>query len=197
MEAALRCLARDGFAATSLQRVGEEANLSKRVVLYYYGSRAGLFTQLARHVGDQLTDRLQGAIEDLESPEDIAERSFQVLWEAITTDRSLLVAWFGLHAEAITDPDLREAASSITDRLRALVGGVIDGLVLRGYTLLVDRATLKILVLAGIQGLALAYLEEGNSDELQRAIHTLQVLLARASVPPGVSLPDHRLLTGS
>ena len=158
--------------------------------------RAQHFTRLARHVGDQLTDRLQGAIEDLESPEDITERSFQVLWEAITTDRSLLVAWFGLHAEAITDPDLREAASSITDRLRALVGTVIDGLVLRGYTLLVDRATLKILVLAGIQGLALAYLEEGNSDELQRAIRTLQALLARASVPPGVPLSDHRLLAG-
>ena len=51
-------------------------------------------------------------------------------------------------------------------------------------------------MLAGIQGLALAYLEEGNSDELQRAIHTLQALLARANVPPGVPLSDHRLLAG-
>lgn len=193
IEAALRCLVRDGFAATSLQRVGDEAGVSKRVVLYYYGSRAGLFTQLARHVGDELTDGLRAAIAGLERPEDIAERSFQVLWEAITTDRSLLVAWFGLHAEAISDPELRDAASSITDGLRSLVGAVIDDIVLRGYTLLIERATLKVLVLAGIQGLTLAYLEKGDSDELQRAIRTVQGLLASASSPPGVPSPVLRL----
>lgn len=193
LEAAQRCLAREGFAATSLQHVGDEAGVSKRVVLYYYGSRAGLFTQLARHVGDQLTDSVRAAIAGLERPEDISEHSYRALWEAITTDRSLLVAWFGLQAEAITDPELRDAASSITGGLRSLVGEILDGIVLRGYTLLVDRDTLRTLILAGIQGLALTYLEEGDGDELQRAISTLQWLLLSASLPPGTS-PDRPLI---
>lgn len=180
--AALRCLARDGFAATSLQRVADEAGTSKRAVVYYYGSREGLFTHVAQQVGDRLVDRLGEAVNGLETPEEIVDGSFRALWEAITTDRPLLIAWFGLHAESITNTKLQEAAGSITNRLIELIGRLVDRLILRGYTLRVDRDIVETLTLVSIQGLALAYLDFGNTQRLRDATAAVQSLLTSVIV---------------
>ncbi len=42
LEAAIRCLGEDGYAATSLQRVADAAGVQKRMVLYYFESREHL-----------------------------------------------------------------------------------------------------------------------------------------------------------
>lgn len=185
--AALRCLARDGFAATSLQRVADEAGTSKRAVVYYYGSREGLFTHVAQQVGDRLVDRLSEAVNGLETPEEIVDGSFRALWEAITTDRPLLIAWFGLHAESITNAKLQEAAGSITSRLIELIGRLIDRLILRGYTLRVDRGVMETLTLVSIQGLAHTYLDLGDTPRLHDAIATVQGLLTSVIVVTGAA----------
>jgi AcrR family transcriptional regulator len=66
LDATVRCLARDGYAATSIQRVADEAHLHKRVVLYYCGSRVGLFDAVVRDLGDRLFDPLGRALTDLD-----------------------------------------------------------------------------------------------------------------------------------
>lgn len=184
LDATLRCLARDGFAATSLQRVADEAGVNKRTVIYYYETREGLFTHVIQFIGGQFIRGLEENLRDLEEPADIVDRGFQTLWAAITTDRALLVAWFGLQAESITNPDLRGAASYINVRFRELVSGLIDGLLLRGRVLHLERSTLEVLILANVQGLILSFLESGDTPELQAAIATVQRLLAGASSLP-------------
>lgn len=182
LEAALRCLARDGFAATSLQRVADEAGLHKRAVIYYYDSRAGLFDHVVQHVGGRFIQQLEASVRDLEEPTDIVEQGFEAVWAAITTDRALLVAWFGLQAESITNPDFRGAAQYITAGFRSVVSSLIDDALARGRVLRLDRAALEVLVLANVQGLILGYLDGGDTDELHRAIATVQRLLANVSL---------------
>lgn len=177
LDAALRCLARDGYASTSIQRVADEAGLHKRVVLYYYGSREGLFGGVIRHLGDRLFDTLEAALAGLEEPADIVQRSYAELWGAVTTDRALLVAWFGLRAEAITDPVLRPSANYITDRFRGLVSRQIDDLLARGRVLLIGRDSLEVLILACLQGLILDYLERGETAALSEGIEDFQAWL--------------------
>ncbi|MGK2955772.1 MAG: TetR/AcrR family transcriptional regulator [Solirubrobacterales bacterium] len=184
LDAALRCLARDGYAATSIQRVADEAGLHKRVVLYYYDSRENLFDAVVRALGDRLFDRLEQAIAGLEKPADIVDQGFTALWSVITTDRALLVAWFGLRAEAITDPVLRITARYLSDRLRALIAGLIDDALSSGRTLVVSRSSLEVLIMAGLQGLILEYLERGESDELEAGIRDFQKWLTAVSSPP-------------
>ncbi|MBJ7329200.1 MAG: TetR/AcrR family transcriptional regulator [Solirubrobacteraceae bacterium] len=184
LDAALRCLARDGFAATSLQRVADEAGLNKRAVIYYYDTREGLFLHVVEHVGGRFITQLENAVQGLEEPSDIVERGFETFWSAITTDRALLVAWFGLQAESITNPALRGAARYISTRFRDLVSSLIDDAIGRGRTLLLDRAGLEVLILANVQGLILNYLENGDTPELQTAINTVQTALTYVSQPP-------------
>jgi AcrR family transcriptional regulator len=187
LDAALRCLARDGFAATSLQRVADEAGVGKRAVIYYYDTREGLFAHVVQHVGGRFIGGLEDAVRGLEDPADIIDRSFETLWAAITTDRALLVAWFGLQAESITNPAFRGAAGYINTRFRDLVSGLIDGLLVRGRTLHLDRTTLEVLILANVQGLILMYLDSGDTPELHNAIATVQRFLANVSSLPDVS----------
>lgn len=184
IDAALRCLARDGYAATSLQRVADDAGLAKRTVIYYYATREGLFDHVARRVGDQLLDQLEQAVVGVEEPADIVSRGFERVWAAITTDRALLVAWFGLLAESVTNPALAVPASYITTGIRTLIGRLIDDALARGRTLRVRRSSLEVLILAGVQGLILEYLERGETDELTMAIEDFQAWLIHVSAPP-------------
>jgi AcrR family transcriptional regulator len=183
LEAALRCLARDGYAGTSLQRVADEAGLAKRSVIYYYGSRAGLFEHVVRYVGGQLLDRLEEAVAGLDEPSDIVERGFEVLWTAITNDRALLSAWFGLQAESITNPEFRGVARYISDRVEALIDELVRAQVARGGRPRLAPGSLSVLVFANVQGLILYYLDRGATPKLRAAIADFQRVLAGAIDP--------------
>ncbi|UUY05145.1 TetR/AcrR family transcriptional regulator [Svornostia abyssi] len=183
LEATLRCLARDGYAITSMQRVADEAGVGKRAVVYYFSTREGLFEHVIRYVGGRLVDRLEEAIHELDDPADIVEKGFEIIWSTITTDRALLVAWFGLQAESITNPELRAAASYIVGRLDGLVARIIDSQTSRGSRLRIDRNSLRVLVLANVQGLILYYLDRGATPELNAAIADFQRFLTNVAVP--------------
>lgn len=100
--------------------------MGKRAVVYYYATREGLLDAVVRHVGDAMLDRVAEAVLDVRDPTLIVDRSFDVLWKAIMTDRGLLAAWFGLHAESVTNADFRESASYIGDRIEQIAATLID-----------------------------------------------------------------------
>ncbi len=124
---------------------------------------------------------------DSRSRSNIVDRGFAALWSVITTDRALLVAWFGLRAEAITDPVLQVTARYLSDRLRALIAGLIDDALSSGRTLAVSRSSLEVLIMAGLQGLILEYLERGETDELEAGIGDFQKWLTAVSASPAVA----------
>ena len=136
-----------------------------------------------RRLGDQLFDDLENRLIGLEEPEDIVQAGFDTLWTAVTTDRALLIAWFGLRAEAITNPTLRSTANYITDRFRMLVSRLIDDAMARGRRPVMDRAALEILIIACSQGLLLDYLERGETVALHNGLDDFQRWLAVVTAP--------------
>lgn len=184
LEAAIRCVARDGLAASSMQRIADEAGVGKRAVIYYYGTREGLLDAVIRHVGDRMLVELEEAVAGIEDPAEIVSRGFEVVWGAITTDRALLAAWFGLHAESVTNPEFRGSASYISDRLERIVADLIDAQLARGRVLRVDREALRVLVVANVQGLTTYFLEHGDVPALRAAITEFQQFLAAVAAPP-------------
>jgi len=167
-----------------MQRVADEAGVGKRAVIYYFKTREGLLNAVVRQVGDLMLDRLDQAVSELDEPADIVERGFDVVWEAVTTDRALLVAWFGLNAEAVTNRDLRAAANYIGDRLEGIATRLIDGQVARGRILRVEPAALSVLIVANVQGLAAYFLQYGDGTALRSAIQEFQTFLSTVATPP-------------
>lgn len=179
VDAALRCLARDGYAGTSLQRVADEAGLPKRAVLYYFGSREGLFEHVVLQLGRRLLRQIDESVVGLDEPADIAVTGFETMWRGMTSDRALVVAWLGVRAEAATNPALARAASHFTDGLRRRIAARVDAALERGRRLDAPRDATETLILASIQGLVLEYVERGDTPRLREATAAFQQLLAR------------------
>lgn len=177
LEATVRCLARDGYAATSIQAVADEAGASKRMVLYYYGSREGLFAAVITRLGDRVLEALRDGVADVTSPQGAIASGFARIWDSVTEDRALLTAWIGLRVEAITDKALVERSDYIGAGIREISGTIIDRLLSLGWRMRGDRQGMEVLIVAGIEGLLLRYIEQGDSKELHAGIVEFQRVL--------------------
>lgn len=184
LEATLECLGRDGYSATSLQRIADEAEVNKRMVLYYFRDREELLERAVVMLGDRLLSEIEAAVQGLEDPADIVAAGFDQFWSAITGNRGLLVAYLGLSAEAVTDPKLKAATRHISDGFRAIIAQLIADAHRRGRELLMDEDALIVLVIAGIHGLTMEYVQRGESSALTRAIADFQHWLTTVSASP-------------
>lgn len=183
LDSALRCLGRDGFAATSMGRIATEASVSKRLLFHYFASREQLFDSLADAVGARLVTQVKEATAGLSTPEEVMAAGFERLWNAVTGNRGLLIAYFGLVTEAVTDERLQPAAARLKDRFRGLIGDLLGEARAQGMRVVIDEGALTTLLLAGVQGLALEWLERGDTPALAAATADFQRLAAAAVAP--------------
>lgn len=183
LEATVRCLARDGYAATSLQRVAEEAGVPKRAIPYYFTSRDGLLTHAAEHLIARLVDQILQAVAALADADSIIDLGFEAFWTGLTRDRALLVAWLGLQTEAITNPSLAPAVATATDQLRQMLDDLIAGHRARGGDLAHPAQTIQITTLAWVQGLALEWASNGTTPALEDSIAVFRTWLKTAAYP--------------
>jgi len=178
IEATIRCLARDGYSATSVQRIADEAGVQKRLVHYYFDGREQLFDVVVRRVGDALLAQVADAVADLREPSDIVAVGFDRLWSMITSDRGLLTAYFGLVAESVTDVRLRPTIAYVADGYRDLIALLAERARAQGRRLRMDEDALSVLIIAGINGLTLEWLTHGDTPALAAAIDAFQQWLA-------------------
>jgi AcrR family transcriptional regulator len=193
LEATLRCLARDGYAATSLQSVAEEAGVPKRAIPYYFASRDGLLTHAAEHLIARLVEQILEAVGTLDDADSIIDVGSEAFWAGLTRDRALLVAWLGLQTEAITNAALAPAAASATDQLRQMLDGLIAEHQARGGRLAYPPQTIQVTTLVWVQGLALEWASHGTTPALDDSIAALRDWLKAAAHPttdrPSVTTP--------
>ncbi|MGE4247465.1 MAG: TetR/AcrR family transcriptional regulator [Parvibaculaceae bacterium] len=184
LEATLRCFGRDGYAATSLQRIAEEADTNKRMVLYYFRDREELLERAVLMLGNHLLSEVAEAVDGLKDPADIVAAGFDRFWSAITDNRGMLVAYLALMAESVTDPKLRASTRHINEGFRGIIARLIGEARERGRTLELDEQSLTVLIIAGVHGLTLEFVQRGNSPALASAIDDFKRWLTTVSVSP-------------
>lgn len=169
IDAALRSVAHHGYAATSVGRVAKEAGVTKRMVLYYFATRTHLIDLLVRRIGERLVTQVGEAIADLDDPAEAVTTGFERIWAALTADRVLIAAYFGVVSEAAIDERLRPAVTSVIDGFAALAPAFLDRVPGVRERLLLDEQAFAVLVIAGVRGLLLEFIERGQTPELDRA----------------------------
>lgn len=179
----MRCLGRDGYAATSLAKVAEEAGVSKRMVLYYFDSRETLFVQLTKSIGSRLVAQLEEAVTGIRDPGEVTQAGFEQMWAAITSDRALLIAIFGVMIESVTDARLAEAVADFKEQIRDLLRKQLDDARAHGRRVVADDDFAVTAMMTGFFGLAVEWLETGDTPELQQTIAGYQHMVA-AMAPP-------------
>jgi AcrR family transcriptional regulator len=189
LDAAVACLGRDGYSATTLQRVADEAGVQKRMVVYYFGSREGLVEAVVRRIEAQLLTRLEDTVDGLDEPAELMRAGFGHLWGELTRDHVLATAYFGLVAESVTDPALAEWLAGLREQFRDVFRRSVAEVEAAGHRPLVDPETLSVLLAAALHGFSLDYLERGDSKALRDAIELTQSMVPLAFSREGAAWP--------
>jgi AcrR family transcriptional regulator len=119
--AARRLLVERGPQAVTLKAVAAEVGRTHANLLHHFGSAAGLQTELARSLADQVTDRIAEAVERARlhetDPREIVDRTFDTFGRG---GAGALAAWMILSGN-------RDALGPILEALRSLVAKLSAG----------------------------------------------------------------------
>ncbi|MFE5933752.1 TetR/AcrR family transcriptional regulator [Streptomyces sp. NPDC056470] len=191
LEAAARVIARRGVRGLRMEELAAEAHVSKALVYYHFGDRAGLLHHTLRFIGDRAQrytrHRPPGSGEPDGSLRELERRLTQELQETPEV-RENSTAWGELRAGAVFDPalreGLREASTEWLREIAELLGRVAQT---APDTALVAAAERLTVLLEGLSTRWLTgALPVAHARELMRVSVTAEVEGLRAARPRAV-----------
>jgi AcrR family transcriptional regulator len=90
LQAALKCFAHSGYAATSVQHIVDDARVSKPALYYYFHDKAGLFQALVDEAHDERYRLMQEAAASGDELEDKLVEILTALFDYLTENRELM-----------------------------------------------------------------------------------------------------------
>ena len=77
LDAAIRCFAATGFAATTIKDLASEAEVNSALLYYYFTDKQTLYRETLRHVAQRLSDSAGRRLDDDSPPEEVIRRFVQ------------------------------------------------------------------------------------------------------------------------
>jgi AcrR family transcriptional regulator len=107
VDAAVRVIARQGYAHTSLMDIASEVGMSKGAVHYHFPTKEALMAQVLQTACDEVATRTRGAWTQSDNPVEALRSSLRELWRvrAQLSDEAKVVA--DLLAQSLHDHTLR------------------------------------------------------------------------------------------
>lgn len=174
LDAALEVMKAEGYAGTSLAKVAARAGESKGLVAYHYGSKQGLVAAVARTVAETITTEVLDELGSVTGVEDVIGGTADGVERVLDGDERLARVYFDLAAVSVVDPEVRATIAEINEGWREVL---IERFGAAGLT--PSRArVLTMMVIAGVQGLALERIERGKTADWRKA----QDLFVRSAV---------------
>ncbi|HZO60260.1 MAG TPA: TetR/AcrR family transcriptional regulator [Solirubrobacterales bacterium] len=184
LDAAIDVIADSGCVGASMQAIADRAEVDKRVLRYYFGDRDRLFAAVVARLGDRILGEAEEALADVVDPDAGFAIGFRVLWDTVVSTPRLHRAYFDLITTSLTDPELATHVVAIRERFGRLIEERAVAAEAAGWVWTMDRSAMNALVIAGLEGLTLDYLQRGATDQLDRALRAyedwLQGLARRA-----------------
>jgi AcrR family transcriptional regulator len=186
LESATAALARDGIMGATLARIAEEADVDKRMILYYFGSREALLAQVVKWLGERVAVQAEKALEEVSSalgPGPVADVGVDALWEASLAEPALPVAYMAL-LNGTRDEHVRQALREIKVTFLAAFLRHVEALETQGYLLTVDRDGYVRFAFALLRGLVLEWIEDGDSEVLRAGMEHFKTFAASCFAAP-------------
>jgi AcrR family transcriptional regulator len=176
LDAALDVMKAEGYAGTSIAKVAARAGESKALVAYHYGSKQGLVSAVARSVAEEITEAVLSRLGEAGDAEGVIANAAAGVEAILDADERVARVYFDLAAVSVVEPEVRQTVAGINEGWRA----VLDARFAEVGVPAKHARVLTVMVIAGIQGLALERIERGNTAEL-RAARDLFVRAATAA----------------
>lgn len=167
LEAAAETMKAEGYAGLTVAKVAARAGESKALIGYHFGSKQGLVAAVGRELAETITARVVDEIEDTDTVEALTRGIAVAIEKIADEDPRMPRLYFDLAAVSVVDPDVRETIQEINGVWREVVHerlkAASDGPRSR------DVPALALLIMAGVQGLALERVEREPGPELKQA----------------------------
>jgi AcrR family transcriptional regulator len=177
VQAAMRVLARQGYARTSLMDIAREAGMSKGAVHYHYPTKEALIKVVLETACDAVQRRTLAAWDTGGNPFESLRSSLEQLWlaRAERSDEALVVA--DLLAQSLYDDQLRPqlaeyyrfAANQVHEHLLQNVLAV-------GLRPKVDTSILPRLLLGLLDGMVMQHFVEPDVLQPEHVVHAVETL---------------------
>lgn len=183
LEAATETMKAEGYAGLTVAKVAARAGESKALIGYHFGSKQGLVAAVGRQLAETITSRVLAEIEDAATVADLTRGVAVAIEEIAAEDPRIPRLYFDLAAVSVVDPDVRETIQEINgvwrEVLHERLGAATDGPRPR------DIPAVALLIMAGVQGMALERVEREPGPELKQA---RELFVRSVSYAAGVQL---------
>lgn len=113
LEAAMEALAERNYTGVSMNSIAESCGITKPTIYYYFKSKRGLFTALARHVWEDLKEIVRAEIDSGRNlRESLCRIAGCILETPVTSPRQARV-----HLAFVWDPNLRALLPSLREEM--------------------------------------------------------------------------------
>ncbi len=185
LDATLECLCDLGYARTTTPEIARRAGLSRGAQLHHFPTKAELVTGAVQHLFEKRHREFRAAFARVPAGADRYAAAIDILWTMVSGPT--FHAWLELAVAARSDPELRDAVQTLTQRLRALVDDTFRDLFTAGspddpFFAVAPRFTFALL-----DGLALERISGVDETQLAQVIDALKalagLLMPRATNP--------------
>ena len=178
LDKAFRCLSRYGFSGTTMERMAEEAGVSKGTLTYYFKNKEDITCRIASHVAARFFGEVRQGVQGLEDPRERLIRAIELLWTGYMGVPELITGYYDLWAQSFFYPALKEQVVAIYTDFRRIF---LDELVRLsgeagpdGKRLLSDA----ILIAGVVDGVAIQFFLEPELTDWDRVLARLKKIVS-------------------
>jgi AcrR family transcriptional regulator len=184
VQAARQSIATRGAAASTFDRVAQEAGVSRGLLHYYFGTKERLLAAVVRHECELRLDALESSLREARSSEEIIECLVSGLQELIRESPEYYTLVFELYVLSRRHPDIAEELAELLSRTREQTAAVLrikqeEGVI--SPAVAVDAVADLLLALG--DGVAMRLLAEPGRDV--QATLEAGIVCVRALLEPG------------
>ena len=171
VDAAIRTLARNGFARTSVSDIAESAGMSKGVVHYHFASKDDLIAHVLTQCCDTLGDRVRAAWQAPGTPTDRVRRALREMWATRTDGSPEMRVLADLMALGVHDAKIKKPLTARLQKAREeLVTELVSSFEKLGLRPKLPAHTLPRLIMATLDGLGLHQIFDPPTETEQQEI---------------------------
>jgi AcrR family transcriptional regulator len=165
LEAGLEVLMADGYAGLTTAKVAARSGQNKALIAYHFGSKQGLVAAAAIEVSESITEEVLSEVEGTATVEGVVRGVLDGLWRVLERDERLPRVYFDLAAAAVAEPEARATMRA----MRALWRTTLERLLQDAGVDTRRAEAAAVVVIATLDGLALEWLDRGETPSLGRA----------------------------
>lgn len=172
IEAAIACLGKFGYGATTLQVVTDAAGVSRGAVLHHFPNKVDLMIAVAEYAADKQNRHVRRLLANTKEGMDRYLAITMATWDAMTKPPA--IALLEIMMGSRSDPELAERFPAVIESLEKYQReGVWEQAQSIGIT---DKATIEAMVrlhTAAMRGLALEFMLSGDQKKAASAMKLL------------------------